>query len=124
MLKNLLVPSERLVRPVVDGAISLAIARAAHLDAVSIGYEATNEHMFSASPRKRTLRHAVGMPVSCQQRTSLSPSYGLRDGRSFCVKSSFRTVASVSPCRRTSTAYYAPTSASRTSRRSPSDLVT
>jgi nucleotide-binding universal stress UspA family protein len=44
MLKNFLVhvPSERLVRPVVDGAISLAVARAAHLDAVSIGYEAAN----------------------------------------------------------------------------------
>jgi nucleotide-binding universal stress UspA family protein len=44
MLKNLLVhvPSERLIRPVVDAAVSLAIARAAHLDAVSIGYETTN----------------------------------------------------------------------------------
>lgn len=44
MLKNLLVhiPSERLVRPVVDGAISLAVARAAHLDAVSVGYETAN----------------------------------------------------------------------------------
>jgi hypothetical protein len=41
MLKNLLVhiPSERQSRPVVDGAISLAMVRAAHLDAVSIGYE-------------------------------------------------------------------------------------
>jgi nucleotide-binding universal stress UspA family protein len=44
MLKNLLVhvPSERLIRPVVDGAVSLAVAHAAHLDAVSIGYETTN----------------------------------------------------------------------------------
>jgi nucleotide-binding universal stress UspA family protein len=44
MLKNLLVhvPSERLIRPVVDGAVSLAAAHAAHLDAVSIGYETTN----------------------------------------------------------------------------------
>ena len=44
MLKNLLVhiPSERLIRPVVDGAVSLAVARAAHLDAVSIGYETAN----------------------------------------------------------------------------------
>lgn len=44
MLKTLLVhiPSERLIRPVVDAAISLAESRAAHLDAVSIGYEATN----------------------------------------------------------------------------------
>jgi hypothetical protein len=44
MLKNLLVhiPSERLIRPVVDGAISLAVTRAAHLDAVSVGYETAN----------------------------------------------------------------------------------
>ena len=44
MLKNLLVhvPSERPIRPVVDAAVSLAMARAAHLDAVSIGYETTN----------------------------------------------------------------------------------
>jgi nucleotide-binding universal stress UspA family protein len=44
MLKNLLVhiPSERMVRPVVDGAISLAVSRDAHLDAISIGYENTN----------------------------------------------------------------------------------
>src|SRR6266852_3708820 len=44
MLKTLLVhvPSERLIRPVVDGAVSLAAAHAAHLDAVSIGYETTN----------------------------------------------------------------------------------
>ena len=44
MLKNLLVhiPSERQVRPVVDAAISLALARAAHLDAVSVGYETAN----------------------------------------------------------------------------------
>jgi nucleotide-binding universal stress UspA family protein len=44
MLKNLLVhiPSERPIRPVVDAAISLAVSRAAHLDAVSIGYETTS----------------------------------------------------------------------------------
>jgi len=44
MLKTLLVhvPSERLIRPVVDGAVSLAVARGAHLDAVSIGCETTN----------------------------------------------------------------------------------
>jgi nucleotide-binding universal stress UspA family protein len=44
MLKNLLVhiPSERPVRPVVDAAISLAATRAAHLDAVSVGYETAN----------------------------------------------------------------------------------
>ena len=44
MLKNLLVhiPTERPIRPVVDAAVSLAVTRAAHLDAVSIGYETTN----------------------------------------------------------------------------------
>jgi nucleotide-binding universal stress UspA family protein len=44
MLKNILVhiPSERLIRPIADSAISLAVTRAAHLDAVSIGYAATN----------------------------------------------------------------------------------
>ena len=44
MLKNLLVhiPSESLIRPVVDGAVSLAMAHAAHLDAVSVGYETAN----------------------------------------------------------------------------------
>jgi nucleotide-binding universal stress UspA family protein len=44
MLKNLLVhiPSERLIRPVVDGAISLAVSHAAHLRAISVGYETTN----------------------------------------------------------------------------------
>jgi nucleotide-binding universal stress UspA family protein len=44
MLQNLLVhvPSERVMRPVIDSAISLAIAHNAHLKAVSIGYEATN----------------------------------------------------------------------------------
>ena len=44
MLKNLLVhiPSERLIRPVVDAAISLAVSRAAHLDAVSVGYDTAN----------------------------------------------------------------------------------
>ena len=44
MPKNLLVhvPSERAIRPVVDAAVSLAVARAAHLDAVSIGYETSN----------------------------------------------------------------------------------
>jgi nucleotide-binding universal stress UspA family protein len=43
MLKNLLVhiPSERLGRPVIDCAISLATTRNAHLQAVSIGYEST-----------------------------------------------------------------------------------
>jgi hypothetical protein len=41
MLKNILVhiPSERLIRPIADSAISLAVMRAAHLDAISIGFE-------------------------------------------------------------------------------------
>jgi nucleotide-binding universal stress UspA family protein len=44
MLKNILVhvPTERPQRPVVNAAVSLAVTRAAHLDAVSIGFEATN----------------------------------------------------------------------------------
>jgi nucleotide-binding universal stress UspA family protein len=44
MLKNILVhiPSERSIRPIVDSAISLAMAHAAHLDAVSIGFELAN----------------------------------------------------------------------------------
>ena len=43
MLKNLLVhiPSEREIRPIIDGAVSLAMTRAAHLDGVSIGFETT-----------------------------------------------------------------------------------
>jgi len=43
MLQNLLVhiPSERELRPIIDGAVSLAMTRAAHLDAVSIGFETT-----------------------------------------------------------------------------------
>lgn len=41
MFKNILVhiPSERLVRPIADSAISLALMCKAHLDAVSIGFE-------------------------------------------------------------------------------------
>jgi nucleotide-binding universal stress UspA family protein len=41
MFRNILVhiPSERPVRPVVDVAVALAIARRAHLDAIAIGYE-------------------------------------------------------------------------------------
>jgi nucleotide-binding universal stress UspA family protein len=44
MLKNLLVhiPSERSIRPIADSAISLAARHAAHLDAVSVGFEITN----------------------------------------------------------------------------------
>ncbi len=44
MLKNILVhiPSERQIRPVIDGAISLAVSYTAHLHAISVGYETTN----------------------------------------------------------------------------------
>ena len=44
MLKDILVhvPSERLARPVIDGAVSLAMAHRARLQAVSIGYETAN----------------------------------------------------------------------------------
>jgi len=44
MLKSLLVhiPSERHARPVLDGAISLAVSHKAHLEAISVGYETTN----------------------------------------------------------------------------------
>lgn len=44
MMKTLLVhvPSERLARPVIDGAVSLAMAHSASLQAVSIGYETAN----------------------------------------------------------------------------------
>ena len=41
MLKKLLVhiPSERVARPVIDGAVSLAVSYGAHLHAISVGYE-------------------------------------------------------------------------------------
>jgi nucleotide-binding universal stress UspA family protein len=44
MFRDLLVhiPSERPLRPVIDAAVSLAAMHAAHLDAVSIGFEITN----------------------------------------------------------------------------------
>ncbi len=44
MLRDLLVhvPSERQARPVIDGAVSLAIAHKARLQAASIGYETAN----------------------------------------------------------------------------------
>jgi nucleotide-binding universal stress UspA family protein len=44
MLKNILVhiPSERSIRSIADSAISLAMRHAAHLDAVSIGFETAN----------------------------------------------------------------------------------
>ena len=47
MLKNLLVhiPSERPIRPVIDGALSLATSCGARLDAVSVGFETTNSRL-------------------------------------------------------------------------------
>jgi nucleotide-binding universal stress UspA family protein len=44
VLRNILVhiPSERSIRPIVDSAISLAVTHAAHLDAVSIGFQPTH----------------------------------------------------------------------------------
>ena len=41
MFRNILVhiPSERPVRPVIDVAVALTIARRSHLDAISAGYE-------------------------------------------------------------------------------------
>ncbi len=44
MLKDVLVhvPTERAVRPVIDGSISLAAAFGAHLDAISVGYVSTS----------------------------------------------------------------------------------
>lgn len=43
MFKNLLVhiPTERSLRPVIEGSVSLAQACGAHLDALSVGYETT-----------------------------------------------------------------------------------
>ena len=45
MFRNMLVhvPTERAVRPVIDVAIGLALARRSHLDAVAIGYESIIE---------------------------------------------------------------------------------
>lgn len=44
MIKDILVhiPTERLMRPVIDGGVSLAAGLGAHLDAVSVGYVATS----------------------------------------------------------------------------------
>src|SRR5260370_5167281 len=44
MLKDILVhiPSERSIRPIADSTISLAVMHAAHVDAVSIGFQTTH----------------------------------------------------------------------------------
>jgi formate dehydrogenase assembly factor FdhD len=49
-----LIPSERPVRPVVDGSVVLAMACHAHLNALAIGYESTNIPIAAiASPLRR-----------------------------------------------------------------------
>ena len=50
MYRNLLVhvPTERSPRPAIDGSISLAITCGAHLDAIAVGYESTNNMPFVA----------------------------------------------------------------------------
>ena len=47
MFKSILalIPSERPVRPVVDGSVVLAMACHAHVNALAIGYESTNTPM-------------------------------------------------------------------------------
>jgi hypothetical protein len=56
MFKSILalIPSQRPVRPVVDGSVVLAMACDAHLNAVAIGYESTNIPIAAiASPLRR-----------------------------------------------------------------------
>ena len=50
MYRNLLVhiPTERSPRPAIDGSISLAMTCGAHLDAIAVGYELTNNVPFVA----------------------------------------------------------------------------
>jgi hypothetical protein len=50
MYRNLLVhiPTERSPRPAIDGSISLAMTCGAHLDAIAVGYESTNNVPFVA----------------------------------------------------------------------------
>ena len=76
MIENLLVhvPSERQVRPVVDSAISLAVARAAHLDAVSVGYETANVGLAVDGGAAVALANALGL--SHDQQVLLSQTVG------------------------------------------------
>ncbi len=91
MLKDLLVhvPSERLTRPIVDGAISLAVARDAHLDAVSVGYETANVGLAVNSgaataavfeiERERALARAdAALAVFAPEARNAGISYGLK----------------------------------------------
>lgn len=91
MLKNLLVhiPSERPIGPVVDGAVSLAKARAAHLDAVSVGYETVNVGLAADGgaavaavfeiERERALARAnAALAVFETEARSAGISYGLK----------------------------------------------
>jgi nucleotide-binding universal stress UspA family protein len=91
MLKNLLVhiPSERLIRPVVDAAISLAVARAAHLDAISVGYETANVSLaidggaavaavFEIERERALTRANAALAVFEAEARNAGISYGLR----------------------------------------------
>ena len=76
MLNNILVhiPSERLIRPIADSAISLAVMCKAHLDAVSIGFETVHVGLpldggaalatvFEPTPHSRCLKQKPGTQV-------------------------------------------------------------
>jgi nucleotide-binding universal stress UspA family protein len=91
MLKNILVhiPSERLVRPIADSAISLAVTRAAHLDAVSIGFETTNvafaidggaaiATMFEAEHESALARVSAALAVFETEARKAGITYGLQ----------------------------------------------
>jgi len=91
MLKNLLVhiPSERSIRPIVDSAISLAVTHAAHLDAVSIGYETTSiglatvgvaavDTVFEIDSERALARANVALAVFETEVRNTGIGYGLR----------------------------------------------
>jgi len=91
MLRDLLVhiPSERPVRPVLDAAVSLAVTHAAHLDAVSIGFEYTDvdltpdggaeaEALFEAEHDGALARANAALAVFETEARNASISYGLR----------------------------------------------
>jgi nucleotide-binding universal stress UspA family protein len=91
MLKNLLVhiPSERPIRPIIDGAVSLALAHAAHLDAVSVGYETANVGLavdgsaavaavFEIERERALARAKAALAVFETEASSAGISYGLQ----------------------------------------------
>ena len=91
MLRDLLVhiSSERPVRPVLDAAVSLAVTHAAHLDAVSIGFEYTDvdlapdggaeaEALFEAEHDGALARANAALAVFETEARNASISYGLR----------------------------------------------